>query len=548
MNSLSLSVRAAGAVILAATLFRAGHAVELQPGFVDEAFVTGLPGLVTGFDRAPDGRLFIAQKDGTVRVASASGELASEAFVDISARVNDRVDRGLLGIAVHPNFPETPWVYVLYTYDPPELMALGLEGAGGSNGNGNRVARLERLVADASRDFAVAESGDGVILLGRNSTLDTIGDPEGGFDTSTPSCGPDGNPVADCLPIDELSHTIGSVQFAPDGSLYVTNGDGASYQNVSPLVTITQDIDSLRGKILRIDPVSGNAYDDNPWFDGDVTGNRSKAIATGLRNPYSLAIHPETGVPYTGDVGWKRYEELNGGWGRNFGWPCYSGAPGGSSIHPDYQVLDYCQGFVTDSPIIEDPIASWDRGEAGASIVADFYTGDVYPEQYHGQLFYGDFLQGWLRTIDVGATADRDAADGVSPALDAFASPAFATDLPPVSEWKMLDDGAMYYASITTGEIRRIRYVASADTSGEGATTGDTGSGSTVGGNADTGAEETDTSGTTSGGGESGGDIDNAGVSDTSDDTVTVGGGMLAWPGVLILLLGWSVMRGVRRR
>lgn len=421
--------------------------IELPEGFVDENYIVGMKGQVTGFDWAGDSeKVFIALKSGLVRVA-VDGVMLDEAFIDLRETVNDRVDRGLLSLAVHPDFPTEPYIYLLYTYDPPELADRGYAGPGELDGNGNRVARLDRYTADENTGFNRALAGSLKVLLGTNSTFDQIGDAQGGYDTNKPSCGEIGNPVRDCLPIDEMSHTIGAVRFAPDGSLYVTNGDGASYHDVAPFTVMVQDLDSMRGKVFRIDAETGQGLADNPFFDGNPDSNRSKVLNYGLRNPYSLAIHPQSGAAYVGEVGLDLWEEVNGGIAKNFAWPCYSGAEGGNLRRPDFEDLDYCQEFYTSDIEIEAPVLAWPRNDAASAMVGDFYYADNFPETYIGKLFYADFLQGWMRYADVSDPANVRKYD-------------FATDVLPLVELKLGADGALYYASITTGEIRRIRYVA----------------------------------------------------------------------------------------
>lgn len=444
------------------------QAIELPDGFVDESFLAGLTGQITGFDASAEGRWFISEKSGVVRVVR-GGQLLPEPFIDISEIVNDRVDRGLLSVAVHPEFPATPYLYLLFTYDPPELVTNGLVGPGVPEGNGNRVSRLVRYTADAGNDFNSAVAGSEKIILGQNSTYENIGNPEERYDTSTLSCGPVDSPVSDCLPVDEDSHTIGAMRFAEDGSLYVSNGDGASYRSFEPFTRMTYDLDSLRGKILRIDPETGEGLSDNPYFDGDPSSNRSRVISFGLRNPYSMTIHPLTGEPYVGDVGEKLWEEINGGSARNFGWPCYEGGRDGNERQTGFEPLDFCQSLYQSSERIEAPLLSWEHEESGSSaMVGDFYFGEVFPEDYEGKLFYADFIQGWMRYADVSDPAN-------------VSSSAFASDMLPMTEIRVGDDGAIYYASITSGEIRRIRY-AGAGSDPDGGAGGNT-DGSTDAGN-----------------------------------------------------------------
>jgi len=141
-------------------------AISLPAGFTSELFVGGL-NYPTTIAFAPDGRLFIGQKDGRVRVFQ-NGTLLGADFINISSEVNNSGDRGLLGIAVHPTFPNQPYIYLLYTYDPPGTVA---------DGGGARVSRLIRLTADPATSYNTAVANSAVVILGTNSVLANIGNP-----------------------------------------------------------------------------------------------------------------------------------------------------------------------------------------------------------------------------------------------------------------------------------------------------------------------------------------------------------------------------------
>lgn len=495
------------ALALLPCLVSSALAIELPEDFIDEAFITGLDGQITGFDATAPDHVFISEKAGIVRVVH-NGQLLTDPFLDINEIVNDRVDRGMLSVAAHPQFPAIPFVYVLYTYDPPELVTNAHTGPGVLDGNGNRVSRLVRYTADAANDFNVAIVDSAEVILGRNSTYEAIGEPEGRFDTQVPSCGPMTNPTEDCLPVDEDSHTIGSMRFAEDGSLYVSNGDGASYHDFAPLTQMALNPDSLRGKILRIDPDTGKGLSDNPFFDGNPDSNRSRVISTGLRNPYSMTIHPLTGEPYVGDVGEKQWEEINGGRALNFGWPCFEGGEAENIRQPGFEPLDFCQALYQSSENMAAPLLSWEHQATGSSaMVGDFYFGEVFPARYSGMLFYGDFIQGWMRYADVSDPANVTSVE-------------FATDMLPMTEIRVGVDGALYYASITTGEIRRIRYVGERDTTDGQAPDPGTDMGSTDGGTVDNG---------------------------TSDESVVKVGAVSPW-WLVLLITGMGVFRSERYR
>src|SRR4030095_6049224 len=90
------------------------------------------------------------------------------------------------------------------------------------------------------------------------------------------------------------------------------------------------------GKILRIDPLNGRGYPDNPFYNGDPTSNQSKVYSLGFPNPFRFTVHSSTGEPYIGDVGWNTWEEINTGRGKNFGWPCFEGNNTTSAQQPGY--------------------------------------------------------------------------------------------------------------------------------------------------------------------------------------------------------------------
>ena len=113
--------------------------------FIKERVASGLNS-PTAFDWTPDGqRMFIAQKDGVVRVLD-NGTLLPTPFINISRQVNNTRDRGLLGIAVHPDFPNNPYIYLLYTYDPAEVYTnTTSSNLDNPDQSGNRAARLIRV-------------------------------------------------------------------------------------------------------------------------------------------------------------------------------------------------------------------------------------------------------------------------------------------------------------------------------------------------------------------------------------------------------------------
>jgi glucose/arabinose dehydrogenase/PKD repeat protein len=409
-------------------------------GFNLETVAGGLDQPVA-FAFAPDGRVFIGLKSGRVHVVQ-DGVLLPTLFVSISNSVNNTWDRGMLGLAVHPEFPAQPYVYLLFTYDPPEVY--GGTGAAGPDGQGARVSRLIRITADEARGYNIAVPGSEVVLLGTNSTFANIGDPTV-HAGSPPSCGA-GPYVRDCVPADEASHTIGAVRFGLDGTLFVSNGDGADFEYVQPYGLRTLDPNSLSGKLLRIDPLTGAGLADNPFFDGDPGSNRSKVYSLGLRNPFRFTVHPITGEPHIGDVGWTSWEEINVGRGANFGWPCYEGGGATSLAQWGYSLIPECATWMANPGSVIAPSYSYSHTQGlSAMVMGDFYTGQQYPEVYRDALFFIDFNAGFMQALTTTAEGRIHASD-------------FVTGLPSVTQLSQGPDHMFYMVDIDNGVLRRLRF------------------------------------------------------------------------------------------
>jgi glucose/arabinose dehydrogenase len=441
------------AVGLLFTSISAMAASTLPPGFVSEEVVAGLSS-PTGMAWAPDGRMFITLKEGQVLVFQ-NGQLLPTAFIDISKEVNNYGDRGLLGIAIHPNFPTTPYVYLLYTYDPPDLSG-GPDAPDGPDGSGERVSRLIRVSALAT-DTNVADPASEVVILGKNSTLANIANPASieGADP-TPSCDNNGQPLDDCLASDSSSHSIGTVAFGTDGSLYVSNGEGSTFINPDLRALRAQNLDSLGGKVLRIDPETGLGYPDNPFYDGNPAHNRSRVWSYGLRNPFRFAVNPATNEPFIGDVGWYAWEEINTGRGKNFGWPCYEGDDKGSAPQSSFQYYTttqaICAKLYSQGPsVVQAPLYSWANSPGAAAIAGTFYTGTTFPAEYQGVFFFADYVRAWIKYLTVDATGKAAVHDFMAGTLNQGG---------PV-KLSVGPDSNLYYVLLKPGdtsEIRRIRY------------------------------------------------------------------------------------------
>ena len=394
----------------------------------------------------PDGRILVAEQAGLIQVINANGTVASTPLLDIRDIVNaGTTDRGLIGFAVHPDFENNPFIYASFTYDPPETA--GERGLGGPDGNGARVSRISRFTVNAAGTFADPNSE--VVLVGGNSTYENIGDPNVRPGSNDPhSCiNADGSPTQDCIPADETSHTIGELEFGPDGALYIASGDGGAFGRVEEINIRALDVNSLAGKILRIDPITGEGLSDNPFYDGDADSNASKVFAYGLRNPFRLAINGDANNPtvYIGDVGWTQWEEINRATGgENFGWPAFEGGEDGESFQTGrYEDLSSIQDFYATNPDVTAPTWARAHSDGGRAIVMGDFASDRYGE-LAGTLIFTDIGDQLLRAARLNSQGEIISVEVVSNDVG------FIVDITTNP-----DDGFMYYTDIT-GNIGRL--------------------------------------------------------------------------------------------
>lgn len=398
----------------------------LPDGFKVDTVAVGLD-RPTAFAFAPDGRIFIAEKAGRVRVVQ-DGQLLNEPFADLTYEVNKQANRGLLGIAVHPNWPRLPYLYLAYTYDPPEAKSHGPDGA--------RVSRVLRLSADPKNLNKVLD-GSATVILGKNSTFAHIGNPDQS-DAAPFSClNADGAFVEDCLANEGQDHALDGLQFGPDGALYVSVGDGivfskGNYRALEP--------DSLNGKILRINPLTGAGYPNNPFYDGNPNSNRSKVYALGLRNPFRFTVDGSRVI--VGDVGNNDWEEIDrAGAGANFGWPCYEG-PHEAATYAN------CDRFKDGSATVTQAVYSYPHSSQpplrGCVIGGDLYRGTAFPAPYRGAYFYHDFNGGAVDYLTFNADGSAE-------------NHHFGTNVPGIVQMTYRDN-ALYVISIVLNGLWRIRY------------------------------------------------------------------------------------------
>jgi glucose/arabinose dehydrogenase len=394
-----MAIRLLPVALLLVLLGGAGRALPagdgtVPAGFRQELVVAGLE-RPTAFAFLPGGRIVIAEHAGRVRIF-AGGRLRRTPFLDITRRVDNELDRGLMAIAADPDFLRNGFVYLYYAYEGTRA--------------GPTTMRLTRVRARGDRASPQSE----VVLLGG-------------------------------IPADCRCHTGGDIGFGSDGSLFLSTGDAARAGGANRDALRAQELDSLAGKMLRVTR-TGLGLPTNPFWTGDPRTNRSKVWAYGLRNAFRFDLRPGEDVPYVGDVGWRAWEEIDvARRGRNFGWPCYEGRVRQAA----YASQSICVALYRAGPSATSlPLYAYRRPRSGASVTGGaFATGDAYPPRYRGVYFFGDFIQGWIRYLRVDGTG-RPASP--RPFVSGGDGPV-AIDMGP--------DGSLYYLALKAGELRSVRSV-----------------------------------------------------------------------------------------
>jgi glucose/arabinose dehydrogenase len=276
------------------------------------------------------GRIFVVEQAGRIRIVK-DGSLVERPFLDIRERIASGGERGLLGLAFHPDYPTDPRFFVDYT--------------------------------DLNGDTVIA----GFRVSGS--------DPDAADPTSE----------ANLLHIDQpfANHNGGAVEFGPDGMLYIGMGDGGSAGDPQGN---GQRLDTLLAKILRID-VDGGGSDaayavppDNPFVG--VAGARPEIWLTGLRNPWRIRFDAPTGDLWIGDVGQNRWEEIDvaraGAKGLNYGWNVMEG----------FHCFKPSEGC--DQTGLTLPVAEYANGDLGCAVVGGVVVRDPRQGRLDGGYLFGD--------------------------------------------------------------------------------------------------------------------------------------------------------------
>ncbi len=460
-------------VVVVGSAARPATAVSLPPGFQEEIVFSGLTE-PTALRFSSDGRVFVAEKSGLIKVFDNLTDTTPTVFADLRTQVHNFWDRGLLDVALAPNFPTDPWVYVLYTFDA----AIG--------GTAPRWGTVNGTFDGCPTPPGA--TGDGCVVAGRLSRLRASGNVAVGSEQV----------LVEGWCQQYPSHSVGSLAFGPDGALYVSGGDGASFnfvdygQDGSPVnpcgdppggvgdamappsaeggalrsqdLRTSSDPAGLDGAILRVDPATGAGLPDNPLASSS-DANARRIVAYGLRNPFRITMRPGTNELWIGDVGWDSWEEINrlvsppAAPVENFGWPCYEGD--GRQSGYDAANLSVCENLYaegtgavvapyfryqhSDLVVPNDVCPRGGSSVSGASFA--FSSGGSYPAEYRGALFFADYTRRCIWSIPLGSNGLPDLSKRKT----------FVSEAAQPVNIQIGPGGDLFYVDLG-GTIRRIRY------------------------------------------------------------------------------------------
>ncbi|TZF94932.1 T9SS type A sorting domain-containing protein [Chryseobacterium panacisoli] len=302
-----------------------------------EEFATGLTSPVE-ITNANDSRLFVVQQNGIIKIIQPNGTINATNFLNIGSKIIFGGERGLLGLAFHPQYSSNGYFFVYYNNPAGNII----------------VARYSVSTTDPN----VADPATEKILLNIPKPFD--------------------------------NHNGGSIHFAPDGKLWIITGDGGSGGDPN---NNAQNKNVLLGKMLRIDVDATGPYNippDNP-FAGTIDG-ADEIWAYGLRNAWKFSFDLTTGNAMIADVGQGAIEEINKmpitQAGLNYGWRCYEG-------NNAYNTA----GCAAQSSMTF-PIAVYDHSGGKCSITGGYvYRGTQYPS-LQGKYFFADYCSTQIGILD----------------------------------------------------------------------------------------------------------------------------------------------------
>lgn len=412
-----------------------GQPLDLD-GFTDELVLTrgdlqgGSPFfLPISMAFLPDNRMLLLSKDGEIRIVDP--ETGTNSIYMTLGNIDAGQERGLLDITLDPDFANNGYFYLYYTPNDPENAQIARfqhqENSGGLTSSG-----------DLASEFTVWQDTDGYLAC---------------------------------------CHYGGGLDFGPDGKIWLTTsdkfqattpGEGSSGGTDLPL-----DLASSSGKIIRVNsdgtvPDGGDGQPANPWADPN-DGIDDYIWSYGLRNPFRARWDEEYGYMYIGEVGGNQqliaHEDIHLASldqpGAFYGWPFYEGTPStyvnnGQSNYdlnnfplPDSDLADPANGDYYSAPIF-----SIDHAGVSTSLTGgEVYRGDMFPNEWDGVYFYGDYTNDFIRYLLLDETGTQVLGD--------FAFKP-STELPgstnEIVSLSVGNDGALYYLMIASGDVRRVTY------------------------------------------------------------------------------------------
>jgi PKD repeat protein len=502
--------------ILLCTLLSNPSFAQLPNGFVDGKAQGGYT-TPMGVAFTKNGqKLFVWEKSGKLWISNWNGSSyvkpASPAL-DISGEVGDWRDFGFQNVCLDPNFDANGLIYMYYQVDRHHLFNFGTPQYDPAKNEYFQasISRITRYKLNNNNGTLSADYNSRKILLGETKNTG--------------------------VPLVHESHAGGQIVFGSDGTLLVTTGDNASYASTDlgsasetywqqaindgimrPQENVgsfrSQMLNSFCGKVLRLDPNTGDGIASNPHYNGAAPRSAaSRMWAMGLRNPYRQSIQPNSGSTnpadanpgklFIGDVGWTAWEDLHivDKGGLNLGWPLYEGMEAAGSYfnsgiknqdeagQPTFASLCNQPTSPNDNAtpsqrryVHKRPSLDWKHGQnvarvptfngstatfatigSGASGVpgvpfggncataGTWYNGTSFPASYQNGYFFGDYGQNWIRFADVHATGDHAVHE-----VKEFAPAGYCKGLVDI-EMNPLD-GSIFYVNINTGDIQRISF------------------------------------------------------------------------------------------
>jgi glucose/arabinose dehydrogenase len=443
---------------------------DLPTGFLDTIAIEDLES-PTAARFAPDGEVFVAEKNGEILRYDSLADKTPTLFADLRKQVYDNGDRGLLGLAIDPQFPARPYVYALYTFDH----VLGEDPAGFFP----RWGKGPSYEGDPC-PMSGSPGVDACPVSGRLTRL-----------TATAGIASSEKVLIEDWCQQDSSHSIGGLQFGPEGALFASGGEGASFiepdygqygwphknqcgdpteeggslRSQDLLTPSPHDPTGLDGTLIRVDPDTGAGLPGNPLY-GSLDANERRIVAYGFRNPFRFAIDADREEVFVNNVGngtWEEIDEvgLTPGTPYNSGWPCYEGDYRNDwfeNLH-----LDRCEALYA-NPNVSEPFFSYNHyapvtpgdtcpREYGSAITGStIYPGGGFPAKYDGALFFADSVRGCIYAILAGG-------GGAGP--DPSTAQPFLSDGGPYTgaDIEMGPEGNLYYLSLYGDEaLHRISY------------------------------------------------------------------------------------------